>query len=152
MLANRRRISSEGVAHTIGVEHETGHACSSQKRRRFLGGRWSREARKSAGISTESARAKRSSQEPGLRERMMSPVLGSLRMKTSREVNRKSDGKRTAWLRPFLNSLAILSMAEPPRDAERVWHLAYTMVYHKFFENKWECDPCIRKSTWLSGA
>src|SRR5216683_1705784 len=115
MLANRRRISSEGVAHTIGVEHETGHACSSQKRRRFLGGRWSREARKSAGISTESARAKRSSQEPGLRERMTSPVSESLRMKTSREVKRKSEGRRTAWLRPFLKSLAILRMAGLPR-------------------------------------
>src|SRR6266403_3744577 len=88
--------------------------CSDQKRRRFLGGRRSREARKSAGTSTESARAKRSSQEPGLRESMTSPVSGSLRMKTSREVKRKSEGKRTAWLRPFLKSLAILRMAALP--------------------------------------
>src|SRR5260370_42140952 len=86
---------------------------SNQKRRRFLGGRRSREARKSTGISTESARAKRSSQEPGLRERMTSPVSESLRMKTSREEKRKSEGKRTAWLRPFLKSLAVLRMGTP---------------------------------------
>src|SRR6266576_4265714 len=91
-----------------------GMRCSDQKGRRFLGGRRSREARKSAGISTVSATAKRSSQEPGLRESMTSPVSGSLRMKTSREVNRKSEGKRTAWLRPFLKSLAILRMAALP--------------------------------------
>src|SRR5712691_12741398 len=91
-----------------------GMRCSGQKRRRFLGGRRSREARKSAGTSTESARAKRSSQEPGLGERMTSPDSGSLRMKTSREVKRKSEGKRTAWLRPFLKSLAILRMAASP--------------------------------------
>jgi len=34
-------------------------------------------------------------QEPGLRERMTSPVSGSLRMKTHGE-KRKSEGKRTA--------------------------------------------------------
>src|SRR6266436_6931122 len=99
---------------------------SDQKRRRFLGGRRSREARKSAGISTESARAKRSSQEPGLRERTTSPVLGSLRMKTSREEKRKSEGRRTAWLRPFLKSLAILRMAASPgiqvRTARVIYH------------------------------
>src|SRR5713226_4521849 len=109
---------------------------SDQKRRRFLGGRRSREARKSAGISTVSARAKRSSQEPGLRERMTSPVSGSLRMKTSREEKRKSEGKRTAWLRPFLKSMAILRMAGLHGDVERVRHLSYTMVYHTFLENK----------------
>ena len=38
-----------------------------QKRCRFLGGRRSREARKSGGISTESARSNRLGQEPGLR-------------------------------------------------------------------------------------
>src|ERR1700730_15655731 len=118
---------------------------SDQKRRRFLGGRRSREARKSAGISTMSARAKRSSQEPGLRERMTSPVSGSLRMNTSGEEKRKSEGKRTAWLRPFLKSLAILRMTALPGDFERVRHLIYTMIYHKFFENKWECDPRIGK-------
>src|SRR5258708_30103955 len=91
-----------------------GMRCSDQKRRRFLGGRRLREARKSAGISTESARAKRSPQEPGLRERMTSPVSGSLRMKTSREEKRKSEGRRTAWLRPVLNSLAVLRMALLP--------------------------------------
>src|SRR6267143_464993 len=87
-----------------------GMRCSDKKRRLVLGGRRSREARKSVGISTESAREKRSFQEPGLRESMTSPVSGSLRMKTSREVKRKSEGKRTAWLRPFLKSLAILRM------------------------------------------
>src|SRR5712664_1495961 len=125
-----------------------GMRCSDQKRRRFLGGRRSREARTSAGISTESARAKRSSHEPGLRERMTSPVSGSLRLKTSREEKRKHEGKRTAWLRPFLKSLAILRMAGLHGDFKWVRHLSYTMVYHTFLENKWECDPCIRKSTW----
>src|SRR5882762_10198972 len=114
--------------------------CSDQKRRRFLGGRRSREARKSAGMSTASARA-RSSQEPGLRERMTSPVSGSLRMNTSHEVKRKSGGKRTARLRPFLKSLAILGMAYLRKKADCARHLSYTVVYHKFFENKWECDP-----------
>src|ERR1700719_586444 len=108
--------------------------CSGQKRGRVLGGRRSRKARKSAGISTVSARAKRSSQEPGLRERMTSPVLGSLRMNTSGEEKRKSEGRRTAWLRPFLKSLAILRMAALPEDFETVRHLIYTMIYHKFFE------------------
>src|SRR6202171_6212116 len=73
-----------------------------------------RVKREFAGISTVSARAKRSSQEPGLRERMTSPVSGSLRMNTSGEEKRKSEGKRTAWLRPFLKSLAILRMTALP--------------------------------------
>src|SRR6267143_5077139 len=92
--------------------------CSDQKRRRFLGGRRSREARKSAGMSTASARA-RSSQEPGLRERMTSPVSGSLRMNTSGEEKRKSEGKRTAWLRPFLKSLAVLRTGTPGKREYR---------------------------------
>src|SRR5258707_5476169 len=108
--------------------------CSDQKRRRFLGGRRSREARKSAGMSTASARAKRSCQEPGLRERMTSPVSGSLRMNTSGEEKRKSEGKRTAWLRPFLKSLAVLRTGTP---GKREYSIAiYTMIYYKFFENK----------------
>src|SRR5882762_6655755 len=110
-----------------------GMRCSDQKSRRFLGGRRSREARKSAGISTVSATAKRSSQEPGLRESMTSPVSGSLRMKTSREVKRKSEGKRTAWLRPFLKSLAILRMAALPWGFRARPALEYTVVYHEDF-------------------
>src|SRR5882762_4959977 len=106
-----------------------GMSGSNQKRRRFLGGRRSREARKSAGISTESARAKRSSQEPGLRERMTSPVSESLRMKTSCEEKRKSAGRRKAWLRPFLKSLAVFGMAHPRQWKRR--NLVYTMIYHK---------------------
>src|SRR5882672_10009290 len=109
---------------------------SDQKRRRFLGGRRSREARKSAGMSTASARAKRSSQEPGLRERTTSPVSGSLRMKTSREEKRKSEGKRTAWLRPFLKSLAILRMSIPQKKCKRK-STVYTMIYYK----KWSFKP-----------
>src|SRR2546421_9556639 len=104
-----------------------GKRCSNQKRRRFLGARRSRDARKSAGISTVSARAKRSSQEPGLRERMTSPVSGSLRMKTSREEKRKSEGNRTAWLRPFLKSLAMLRMAGLHRNAGQT---AVSVIYH----------------------
>src|SRR6267143_406017 len=103
--------------------------CSDQKRRRFLGGRRSREARKSAGMST--------------------PVSGSLRMNTSGEEKRKSEGKRTAWLRPFLKSLAVLRTGTPGKREYSI--VIYTMIYYKFFENKWECDPHIRKSTWLSG-
>src|SRR6266581_6569227 len=120
---------------------------SGQKRRRFLGGRRSREARKSAGTSTESARAKRSSQEPGLGERMTSPVSESLRMKTSREVKRKSEGKRTGWPRPFLKSLAIFRMAALPGDFERVLQVTFTMVYYKDFESKRRSDPCAWEGT-----
>jgi len=148
MLANRGRISLEGVAHTIRIEHETEHACSAQKRRRFLGGRRSREARKSA----EFRRRRR-----GRRDRPRSRACGendvagsgSLRMNTSGEEKWKSAGKRTAWLRPFLKSLAVL----------RHWHSRKTRIQHRdlyhdisqVFENKWKCDPHIRKSTWLSG-
>src|SRR6266704_2616249 len=117
MFANRRRIFFEDVAHGIGIEHEMELALFRSEEAALLGGRRSRDARKSAGISTESARANRSSQEPGFRERMTSPVSGSLRMKTSREVKRKSKGKRTAWLRPFLKSLAILRMAVLPGNS-----------------------------------
>jgi len=37
MLANRRRISSEGVAHAVGIEHETGHAMYRSEETAFLG-------------------------------------------------------------------------------------------------------------------
>jgi len=46
-----------------------------------------------------------------------------------------------ARLRPFLKSLAILGMAYLRKKADCARHLSYTVVYHKFFENKRECDP-----------
>jgi len=53
---------------------------------------------------------------------------------TSGEEKRKSEGKRTAWLRPFLKSLAVLRTGTP---GKREYSIAiYTMIYYKFFENK----------------
>src|SRR4029077_16868217 len=103
-------------------------------------------------ISTESARAKRSSHEPGLRERMTSPVSGSLRMKTSRGVKRKSEGKRTAWLRPFLKSLAILRMVGLHSNLSGAPCSSYTMVYHGLLESKWLGNPYTQKAPGFSGA
>jgi len=37
MLANRRRISFEGIAHTVGIEHETGHALLRSEEATFFG-------------------------------------------------------------------------------------------------------------------
>lgn len=37
MLANRRRIPSEGVADTVGIEHETGHALLRSEETPFFG-------------------------------------------------------------------------------------------------------------------
>ena len=38
MFANRRRIPSEGVAHAVGIEHETEHAMFRSEEAAFFGG------------------------------------------------------------------------------------------------------------------
>ena len=37
MLASRRRISLKGVAHAVGIEHETGHALFRSEKAAFFG-------------------------------------------------------------------------------------------------------------------
>src|SRR5271166_662535 len=99
-------------------------------RRGFLGRRRSRWARKSLGISAASASAKISSQVLGTLERITSPVSGSLRIWTSCEEKRKSEGRRTAWLRPFMKSLAVRGMSGDPLAGERCldnrpWYITF---------------------------
>src|SRR5574340_1513106 len=55
--------------------------------------------------------------------RMTSPVTGSRRTSTSSPSNRNSAGKRTAWLRPFLNSLAVCMMRL--LQAKDIYHAIY---------------------------
>src|SRR5208337_639355 len=54
-----------------------------------------------------------------------SPVAGSRRMATSRPLKRNSLGRRTAWLRPFLNNLAVRVIVAPSRS--RVYTTVYTI-------------------------
>src|SRR5258708_27254978 len=54
--------------------------------------------------------ARKSFHDSGGRDRITSPVEGSRRTKPSGPSNRYSEGKRTAWLRPLRNSLAIRGM------------------------------------------
>jgi len=69
-----------------------------------------RSERKSSGTSMVFRNAKKSFHDSGRRDRITSPVEGSLRTKTSDPSKRYSEGKRTAWLRPLRNSLAVRGM------------------------------------------
>ena len=74
-----------------------------EHRRRSCVGRSTRSAMKSSVARSELS--KKSSQDVGLGERITcSP---SLRMYTSVPSKRNSAGRRTAWLRPLLKSLAV---------------------------------------------
>src|SRR5476651_371312 len=55
--------------------------------------------------------SKKSSHDSGRRERITSPVAGSRCTYTSEPSNRKSEGRRTAWLRPLRNSLAVRAIS-----------------------------------------
>lgn len=79
----------------------------------------------SAGIFTSARSLKKLSHDSGRRERIMSPVAGSWRIKTSLPSKRNSTGSRTAWLRPLRNSFAVRMMIV---DRSKV---IYTMIYYK---------------------
>src|SRR5438477_10371112 len=65
---------------------------------------------KSAGTPILSASSKKSFQDSGRCDRITSPLSGSRRMYTSEPSKRYSAGSRTAWLRPFRNTLAVRGM------------------------------------------
>src|SRR6267142_55397 len=64
-------------------------------------------------------------QESGRRDRITSPVAGSCRIKTSLPSKRYSEGRRTAWLLPFLNNFAVRAIMSSSTS------VIYTRVYHK---------------------
>src|SRR3990172_9003044 len=94
---------------SIGVQHqECAHGQS-----RSMGGPGSRKlskaSRSSCGIRGRSLSRSLSHFSNFLLRglKMTSPVSGSRRINTSSPSKRNSAGRRTAWLRPFLNSLAV---------------------------------------------
>src|SRR5216683_821816 len=79
---------------------------------------------KSSGTFACSANVMKLFQESGRRERITSPVAGSRRMKTSLPSKRYSEGRRTAWLLPFLNNFAVRAILSSSTS------VVYTIVYH----------------------
>src|SRR6267142_874280 len=79
---------------------------------------------KSSGTFACSANVMKLFQESGRRDRITSPVAGSRRMKTSLPSKRYSEGRRTAWLLPFLNNFAVRAILSSSTS------VVYTIVYH----------------------
>src|SRR5437667_12085639 len=66
----------------------------------------------------------------GLRDRITSPVRGLRSMKTSLVSKRNAAGRRTAWLRPLVKTLAFCRTINP--SSPRI----YTMIYSKALDVK----------------
>src|SRR5580658_6877322 len=77
---------------------------------------------------------------------MTSPVDSSRRTKTSSPSKRNSLGKRTAWLRPFLKSLAVLGAGADGDSAFGLVFVSFTLetsvlgidhsIYHSYYRRR----------------